>query len=80
MSNAATPARTINLIGIGLCPAKPASELAVGDILSWNYSPAGYEVTAIAQVSAKFLAITERNRKTGTETVRRIKAETLVAA
>lgn len=70
----------MHLQGIGRVPAKPAADLKVGDILSWNYSALSYEVVAIEVTSAQFLTITERNRKTGAEYRRRIRRTTLVCA
>lgn len=75
-----TNTNTVHLQGLGTYSAIPAADLRIGHILSWNYSPCGYEVVAIVDASPKFLKVTERNRKTGAETVRRINKATLVAA
>jgi hypothetical protein len=71
---------TIHLQGIGRVPAKPASELKVGDILSWNCSPNGYVVVSVRDVSPKFIEIVEKNRSTEEEFTRRLKKDRLVAA
>lgn len=71
---------TINLQGLGKVKAKPASELRVGDVLSWNYSPRCSEVVAIEPCGKKSLYVTERSRKTGAEYKRRLLKSRLVAA
>lgn len=77
MTSTAT-ATTLHLQGIGRCPAILASDVKVGDITSWNYSPQAYEVTSVERASAKFLAIVERDRKTGKSYTRRIKLDRLI--
>lgn len=71
---------TIHLQGIGNVKAKPAGELKVGDILSWNYSPEGYEVIDIKEVSPKSIRITEQNRETGSTFSRLLAKKRLVAS
>jgi hypothetical protein len=71
---------TIHLQGIGRVKGKPAGELKVGDILSWNNSPAGYEVVEIRNISDKSIEITERNRDTGEEFKRRLLKSRIVAS
>jgi hypothetical protein len=70
----------IHLQGIGNVRAIPARELKPGMLLSWNYSPNGYEVASVREVSPNFIEIVERNRESGKETPRRLKKDRLVAA
>jgi hypothetical protein len=51
--------RTVQLVGIGRCRAKAASEIAPGDLIIYNYGQRGLVVT-IQQVTPKTLAITTR--------------------
>ena len=71
---------SIRLQGIGWARAIPASELEVGMLLSWNYSPLGYEVISVRNVSRMFVELVERNRENGNEYTRRLKKDRLVAA
>ncbi|MGX1907703.1 hypothetical protein ACWIID_02385 [Streptomyces phaeochromogenes] len=73
-----TPARTIRLQRVGLVPAVEAQELTVGDTLMWNEGETN-TVTAIADVSPKFLRITEKSTRTGEEHDRRMMKTRLVA-
>ena len=58
----------------------PAADLRPGMLLSWNYSPKGYEVVAVRPISANFIEIDEKNRSTGKITSRRLKKTRLVVA
>ncbi|MFE7072637.1 hypothetical protein ACFU96_21400 [Streptomyces sp. NPDC057620] len=73
-----TPARTIRLQHVGLVPAVEAQELTVGDTLMWNEGVTN-TVTAVADVSPKFLRITEKSTRTGEEHDRRMMKTRLVA-
>jgi hypothetical protein len=70
----------IHLQGIGLLPAKPASELVVGDILSWNYSPMCSEVVAIEPFGQQSLKIHEKSRRDGKVYIRLVRKSKLIAA
>ncbi len=65
-------------IGIGRLPAKPAADLAIGDVLVWNYGYR-YEVVGIERRGASSLSVTEKCAKTGTEYKRNLRMTTLVA-
>lgn len=69
----------LHLQGIGRLPAKMASEVKVGDVLSWNYSYKCCEVVAIEECGAKSVNITERYYDSGKEFVRRVLKTRLVA-
>ncbi|RYD63710.1 MAG: hypothetical protein EOP83_11470, partial [Verrucomicrobiaceae bacterium] len=71
----------IHLQHYGMCTAKPASELKVGDITIWN-TGATAEVIAITEASKHFLNVTTRyatSRGRYEEGVRRLKKDRLVA-
>jgi hypothetical protein len=70
----------IHLQDIGDVPAIPARELKPGMRLSWNYAYKKYEVASIRDASKDFIEIVERNIETGSEHVRRLKKDRLVAA
>ena len=70
----------IHLQGIGEVEAIPAEEVKPGMLISWNYSPNGYEVVKIEKATPCFFALTERDVKTGETYLRRLKAGRLVAA
>ncbi|MEV8344494.1 hypothetical protein [Streptomyces niveus] len=72
------PARTIRLQYVGRVPAVEAQELNVGDTLMWNEGVTN-TVTAIVDVSPKFLRITEKSTRTGEEHDRRMMKTRLVA-
>lgn len=72
--------QTIQLQGIGRVAAIPASQLVPGMLLSWNYTPLGFEVVSVREKSPQFLEIVERDRKTLRELNRTIKKTKLVAA
>jgi len=69
---------TVRLQGVGRQRAVEARELHVGDTLMWNFG-ATSEVTAIVDASPKFLRITEKSKRTGQETERRLMKSRLVA-
>ena len=70
----------IHLQMIGQVPAKPASEVKPGDILSWNQSHRTHVAVSVRQVSPKFVELTEKNLKTGQTYTRRLGKDKLVAA
>lgn len=72
--------QSIHLQGLGLLPAKPASELAIGDVLSWNYSPMCSEVVAIEPFGKQSLKIHEKSRSDGKVYIRLIRKSKLIAA
>lgn len=59
----------------GLCPAKPVEELAVGDVIVYNFGHTA-SVVRIERASAKFLAVTVLSN--GVEYTSRRKVGTLV--
>lgn len=59
----------------GLCPAKPAEDLVVGDVIVYNFGHTA-SVVGIERASAKFLAVTVLSN--GTEYTSRRKLGTLV--
>jgi hypothetical protein len=69
-----------HLQSLGDLPAILASELQVGDVLSWNQSYREFQVAAIREVSPMFLEVTERHLKTGQCYTRWLKKTTLVCA
>jgi hypothetical protein len=69
----------IHLQGIGLCPAKPASQFKVGEVMRWNYDFHGTTITEIRQVSPQYLLFTLRSNKDGGMHERRMKGLRLVA-
>lgn len=71
--------RTIHLQGLGEVDAVPVEVLTPGTLLAWNSSYGEYEVVGVEQVSAKFVALTERSVKTGEVFTRRMKIGRLVA-
>lgn len=70
----------VHLQMIGQVPAKPASEVKPGDILSWNQSHRTHVAVSVRQVSPKFVELTEKNIKTGQTFTRRLGKDKLVAA
>ena len=70
----------IHLQGIGKVAAKPAGELIVGDILSWNYTYKGFEVVSIAPRGKKSISIVERCIADGKEYTRNLLKSRQVAA
>ena len=72
--------QTIQLQGIGRCPAIAAEQLQPGMILSWNYSPRGYAVVSVAPKGKQSLTVVERNRETGKEYTRTLRKTRLVVA
>lgn len=74
------PPGYVRLQGIGVCEGIPAERLEPGMLLSWNYSPCGYEVVRIDSISPCYLLLTERNRDTGQQSQRRLKRDRLVVA
>ena len=70
----------IHLQGIGKVEAIPAEEVKAGMLVSWNYSPNGYEVVSIERATTCFLNMTERDVKTGETYLRRVRIGRLVAA
>lgn len=72
--------QSIHLQTIGQVPAKPASEVKPGDILSWNQAPRAYVAVSVRPVSAQFVELVEQNLKTGQTFTRRLRKDKLVAA
>ena len=70
---------TMNLIGIGRCAAKPAGELEVGDVITWNYGYR-YEVVRIAPAGEQSVRIVERSLADGKEFTRVLRRNRLVVA
>jgi len=68
----------LHLQGIGKLPAKPAAEVKIGDVLSWNYSYRCCTIVAVENCGTKSVNITERYND-GKEFVRRILKTRLVA-
>ena len=77
MTTTTNTADRIHLQGIGNAPAIQASELREGDRIMWNHGYT-YTVVSIVDVSAKFIAITERAAD-GREYTRRLRKDRLVA-
>ena len=71
---------TIQLQGLGTLRAKPASQILVGDLLSFNHQPSAYAVTSIAPAGKTQVAVSMRKIDTGVEYTRRFKSSALVAA
>jgi hypothetical protein len=70
----------IHLMGMGLMPAKPAAELKVGDVLSWNYTPKCSEVVAIEPWGKQGLKIHEKCFSNGKVYIRLVRKTKLIAA
>jgi DNA repair protein RadC len=74
----ANTTQAVQLQGIGLHNAKPASELAVGDVTVWNYGSTA-EVISVTEASPVFLLVNLRDEKSGQVSPRRLKKTRLVA-
>jgi hypothetical protein len=70
----------IHLQSLGRVKAKPASELKVGDLLSWNYAYKEYQVKSIRDISPKSIEIIEVNINDGKEYKIRLLKKRLVAS
>ena len=70
---------TMNLIGIGRCAARPAGELEVGDIITWNYGYR-YEVISIEPAGKQSVRIVERRVNGYQESTRVLRRNRLVVA
>ena len=71
---------TIELQGLGTLAAMPAAQIAIGDLLSFNYQPMAYSVTAVFPAGKTQVSVSMRKIDTGVEYTRRFKATALVAA
>lgn len=69
----------MQLIGIGRCAAKPADELVVGDVITWNYGHR-YEVVSITPAGKQSIRIIERALTNGQEFTRTLRRSRLVVA
>ena len=69
----------MHLQGIGSCPAIPARELIVGDVVTWNYGYR-YEITSIAPCGKQSVKVTERALRDGQEFTRTMRLTRLVVA
>jgi translation elongation factor P/translation initiation factor 5A len=67
------------LQGLGTLNAKPASQIKVGDLLSFNYQPMAYCVTLVSPAGKTQVSVSMRKVDTGVEYTRRFKATALVA-
>lgn len=71
------PEHTIHLQAIGRVRAKPASEIAVGDVLVWNFGMRTL-VEGVREVSKCYLEVAELSEESGGRTTRRMKRDRLV--
>ena len=72
--------KTTQLQGLGTLTAKHASQLVIGDLLSFNYQPMAYRVTAVSPAGKTQVSVSMLKVDTGIEYTRRFKASALVAA
>lgn len=70
---------SIHLQGLGEVPGKPAEELRVGDMVSWNNSPLAARIEAIVRTSDHSIWVIERYAD-GREFKRRFKRSRVVPA
>ena len=71
---------TIYLQGLGNIAGKPAGDLKIGDVLSWNNAPLCSTVTKILRETAAFIWIEETSKHDGKTYERKIKKDRIVAA
>ena len=72
-------APTLHLQGLGKVPAKLASELVPGDILTWNYGYQ-YRVVSVAPCGKQSVRVTEQSVKDGKTYTRTMRSTRLVSA